>query len=109
MRHLLTIILLMAAVAVCSGASPHWEAVTTPARRVESVGPAQDGGEQIDVSVRDGYIYVECRSRTTLKVFTILGQLISSETLPAGTHRLRMSAKGIFILKAGSATRRVTL
>ncbi|MCM1521627.1 MAG: hypothetical protein NC039_03115 [Muribaculaceae bacterium] len=108
MRQLLAIMLLMAAVAAGSGAPPRWEGVNVPPPGVTAVEPGREQG-QIDVSVRDGYIYVRTYTKETVKVFTILGQLISSETLPAGTHRLRMTAKGIFILKTETATRRVTL
>ncbi|MDE6814361.1 MAG: T9SS type A sorting domain-containing protein, partial [Duncaniella sp.] len=58
----------------------------------------------------DSAIYVTSQHQVSVKVFTILGQLISQETLPAGTHRLQMSAKGIYILKIGTnITRRVTI
>ncbi|MCM1162832.1 MAG: hypothetical protein NC339_01045 [Muribaculaceae bacterium] len=108
MRQILAILLLTAAIAVCTGASPRWEAVNVPPVAATSAEPGRETG-LVDVSVRDGYIYVHTNAKETVKVFTILGQLISSETLPAGTHRLRMSAKGIFILKTDTATRRVTL
>lgn len=61
------------------------------------------------MAVRDSCIYVTSPRQVSVKVFTILGQLISQETLPAGTHRLQMSAKGIYILKLGTTTRRVTI
>jgi hypothetical protein len=44
-----------------------------------------------------------------VKLFSILGQQIHQDTVPAGLHRLKLNSKGIFILRAGSLTKRVTL
>ncbi len=108
MRQLLTLTILLLSWTCCPGTTPRWEAVTAPPAGTVAIESRPDT-DQLDVAVRDGYIYVGCRSRVTVKVFTILGQQICSETLPAGTHRLRMTAKGIYILKTDTATRRVTL
>ena len=62
-----------------------------------------------EMAVRDNFIYIAAPRPVTVKVFTILGQLISQTTLPAGIHRLPMSAKGIYIIKIGGSTRRVTI
>ena len=59
--------------------------------------------------VRDGYIYIWSQRPVVVKLFSILGQQILQETIPAGIHRLRMTSKGIYILRAGSITRRITL
>ncbi len=108
MRQLLTLMILISSWVWCLGAAPRWEPVTAPPVGTVAI-EARPDQDQLDVAVRDGYIYVGCRSKVTIKVFTILGQQICSETLPAGTHRLRMSAKGIYILKTDTSTRRVTI
>ena len=89
-----------------SGATPRWEAVDVPGRIFTE---QRSDADQTDVVVRDGAIYIASQHQVSVKVFTILGQLISQETLPAGTHRLTMSTKGIYILKIGTTTRRVTI
>ena len=61
------------------------------------------------VNVREGYVYVTVSRRTPVKLFTILGQTVSQTELPAGTSRLRVGARGIYILKAGDTTVRITL
>ena len=61
------------------------------------------------VNVREGYVYVTVSRRTQVKLFTILGQTVSQTELPAGTSRLRVGARGIYILKAGDTTVRITL
>lgn len=94
------------AVASAAAASPAWEEVTSPQPAVvqsfEMEGPTE-------VVVRDGYIYIWSQKPVTVKLFSILGQQIHQETVGTGIHRLRLNSKGIFILKAGSLTKRVTL
>lgn len=109
MRHLLAVILLLVATAVTAlGAPPRWETLNAPPHGVAVASQRLDA-EGVDVSVHDGCIYVGCQRPQTVKVFTVLGQLISEGQLQPGVHRLRISAKGIYILKTASATRRVTL
>lgn len=83
---------------------PRWEVV-----EAGSSDDSADQSDKVEVSVRDGYIYVTARRQVNVKVFTILGQLVSQGRLPAGTSRLRVGNKGIYILKTGSYTCRVTI
>ena len=68
-----------------------------------------DESERIEVTVKDGYIYVTSPRAVTLSLYSILGQLIARESVQAGTTRIKAPARGVYILKAGSATRRVTV
>lgn len=68
--------------------------------------PAAD---EVGIRAGSGYIYITLRQPSRVRLFTILGQLISSADLPAGTHRLRLTTRGIYLVKAGSVTRRITL
>lgn len=103
---LLTLCLTLTVTAPAAMAAPaaEWEHVDTQA----SVSDTPET-ERLDVTVHDGYIYVSTSRAVTVKVFTILGQLVSQAKLPAGTSRLKLTARGIYILKAGSQTRRVTI
>lgn len=83
-------------------ANPEWE--TMPVSSVENTDT-----EKTDITVKDGYIYITAHKPVAVKVFSILGQLISQETIPAGTSRLRISTRGIYILKIGTQTKRVTI
>lgn len=65
--------------------------------------------EQIEVLVKDGYVYINTPRKVTVKIFSILGQLISQEEIPAGNYRMRIASRGIYILKAGPITRRITI
>ena len=62
-----------------------------------------------NISVHDMYVYVEVDQPTSVKLFTILGQPVTQMQLPAGTSRFRVATRGIYILKIGSATRRITI
>lgn len=93
--------------AAALAAPPRWENVDAPSR--QSGVEQRIDAETPDVAVSDGYIYVATARPVTVKVFTILGQLVSNEAVPAGVSRLKLNAKGIYILKIGSLTRRVTI
>lgn len=67
------------------------------------------GQEDISVAAHDGYVYVNVRQTSDVKVFTILGQLIVRQQLKPGVYRFRLGSRGIYLLKAGSLTRRITI
>lgn len=87
-------------------AQPAWEEVTSPQ---SSLVQSFEMEGQTEVVVRDGYIYIWSQVPVTVKLFSILGQQIHQETVQPGIHRLRLNSKGIFILRAGSLTKRITL
>ncbi len=89
-----------------SPATPQWEPVVT--ETIAYLDTASDP-DPVEVVVHDGYIYVTTPRPASVKVLSILGQLISQQNIPAGTSRLRISARGIYILKVGSITKRVTI
>ena len=107
MRLLLSIFMLLVTTIVMHGAAPKWEEVNNPP--VEVVMEAGESDTAAHSTVKDGYVYITTTEPITVKVFTILGQLISSEKIPAGTHRLKINARGIYILKIGGTTRRITI
>ena len=65
--------------------------------------------ENPDVRVSEGYVYVTTTRSVTVKVFSILGQLISQETIQPGISRFRLPSRGIYILKVGTLTKRITI
>lgn len=80
-----------------------WETVSSAASADASEAPVYEA------SVRNGYVYVTVSKPLTVKVYTILGQLVSQQTVPAGTSRLRLQVRGIYILKMGEVTRRINV
>ncbi len=83
-----------------------WEEVSSP---VPSVVQSLENESEVSIVVVDGFIYVSSEKPITIKIFSILGQLISQESLKPGIHRIKLDSRGIFILRAGSTTRRITL
>ena len=86
---------------------PKWEQIATAPPVADSSRINSDNAA--NVSVQDMYIYIELEQPASVKLFTILGQPVSQVQLPAGTSRYKVSARGIYILKIGSVTRRVTI
>lgn len=87
-------------------AAPAWEHVQAPPVQIMEVVTPESTTEAV---VADGYIYIYVSRPTPVKLISLLGQPIASDTLQPGFHRLRLAARGIYILRAGSVTRRITL
>lgn len=107
MRRLIHMILMLATFYVAQAAAPKWEEVNNPPQEVTA--ELTDTESTGHATVKDGYVYIYSPEPVTVKIFTILGQLISSEKIPSGTHRLKINSRGIYILKLGSITRRITI
>ena len=98
-------IAVLSAMALIAEAAPVWEKVGgVNAELVE-----QSSGEGFDVKVVDGAIVLTVARQSNVKLFTILGQLVAEKQLEPGVWRFPLSARGIYILKTGSATRRITI
>lgn len=108
-RKLIISIIFMAVATSMFAAPRAWEEVNRlPGVQTEQrVDATADDG--VYTTVSDGYVYVVVRQRTTVKIFTILGQLIVQDTLQPGIYRYKLTSRGIYLLKVGSITRRVTL
>lgn len=89
---------------VLPAATPQWEEFPRNAE-VENV----EQQEGLEIKTHDGYVYITTPRPVTVKIFTILGQLVSSEDIPEGTYRKKINSRGIYILKVGSMTRRISI
>ncbi|MDE6081487.1 MAG: T9SS type A sorting domain-containing protein, partial [Muribaculaceae bacterium] len=69
----------------------------------------QVDSEGVEIMVKDGWVYVTASRPVTIRIFSILGQPIITETMQPGTYRLHLASRGIYILRVGSATRRITI
>lgn len=65
--------------------------------------------DAIEISGKDGHIIVRLPHKAQVKVFTILGQLVSQADLNAGVSTLKMNSRGIYIVKVGNVTQKVAL
>lgn len=102
-RYILIFALLFCS-APCPAAGPKWETV-----QAVSASSPSTSSDKVEAWVRDGYIYLSTPKPQTVKVLSIVGQLISEQQVPAGESRLRITARGIYILKVGEKTFRVTI
>lgn len=110
--HILQVLLLavcLAAPAKAVGGTPGpvWETVATTdtANNRDEI----EQRDNIDIVNRDGIIYITVEQPVKVEIYSILGQLITSRTLKPGTVRLTIRQRGVYILKAGSITRRINL
>lgn len=97
--------LLLTVVSAMAEAAPSWEKIASGSSEIiENV-----NSERIDVRVADCNIILSISSASQVKVFTILGQLVAQQKLEPGVWSMSIPARGIYILKVGSVTRRVTI
>lgn len=97
----------MASIAVMmplSSFAKGWEPVRTDVSGLNSVARDND----VEIRVSPGHVVVVASQSVQIKVFTILGQVVSSETLPAGTSRLPLS-HGVYIVKIGDLTCKIAV
>lgn len=109
-------ILLVAAVVVSALVMPgldaraqmQWHEVNGSSASVPSLNNP-DESDGVEIAVSDGAIIVRTPQKVEVRVFTILGQLVSQATLNAGTSELKISSRGIYIVKIGNLTQKVAL
>lgn len=107
-RPILTLAVFVLTAVTPFAASLHartWESMKTERSDARSVARETD----IEVKTASGILIVSTNVRTSVKVYTILGQLVSSETIGPGTLQYRVGAHGVYIVKVGSLTCKVAL
>ena len=85
---------------------PVWEriAVGKDANNTYSPDP-----ERPDVSVLRGVVYISVPDPVDAQVFTILGQPVARTRLQPGVTTLRLPTRGMYILRIGDLTRRISI
>lgn len=68
-----------------------------------------DVTDGIEIYGKDGIITIRTTRRIQVRVFTILGQLVSQAVLNPGASELKIGARGIYIVKIGNITQKVAL
>ena len=63
----------------------------------------------IEIYGNKGVISIVTPKRIQVRVYTILGQLVSQATLNPGTSQLRIGSRGIFLVKIGNLTQKVAI
>ena len=108
-RHIIVMAmtsLLVAATALpLRAAGRGWEPVKTERADAKSV--VRESA--IEIKAASGVIIITTNHPVQVKVFTILGRLVSSETAPAGKSQLALPAHGVYIVKVGDLTCKVAV
>ena len=63
----------------------------------------------IEIYGRNGTITIVTPKRITVRVYTILGQMVSQATLQPGTSELRLNSRGIYLVRIGNLTQKVAI
>lgn len=106
MRRILLILYVVAAMSMAAAPqTPVWEVVQaeTPAN------VAVDSTPAVEVTLRQGAVYISTEAKVKVEVFTILGQLVTAKTVPAGVTKLTIGQRGVYILKVAGTTRRINI
>ena len=65
--------------------------------------------EEIEIQTLPSVIMLNINQTSKIEIFSILGRLLSSETLPPGSYEYRVESHGIYIVKIGDMTCKVAL
>lgn len=106
-----TVLIVLASVTFASqiSAQSQWRE-TSSTENVSSNNPeSRLTNDGIDISSKNGNIIVKLPQKAQVKVFTILGQLVSQAELNAGTSMLKINSRGIYIVKVGNVTQKVAI
>lgn len=106
-RFFSLILILILAVTTVRGVNSvnGWEPVKTEIRNAKFV--IKDA--EVEILTAPGYIIVNTERQIDIKVFTILGRLVSAETLAPGASRLPLTTHGVYIVKVGELTCKIAL
>jgi len=65
--------------------------------------------EGIEIYGSNGTITIVTPKRINVRVYTILGQMVSQATLQPGTSELRLGSRGIYLVRIGNITQKVAI
>lgn len=82
-----------------------WEPVRTEYSSAKKILKETD----FEIRVSPGVIMVSANREVQIKIFTILGRLVNSETLQPGTSRLTLPAHGVYIVKVNDITCKIAV
>lgn len=99
-----TVAILLAIAMPFSSFAKGWEPVRTDVSGLSTVARDND----IEIRVSPGHVVVVSSQPVQIKVFTILGQVVSNESLSAGVNRLPLS-HGVYIVKVGDLTCKIAV
>ncbi|HIX27250.1 MAG TPA: T9SS type A sorting domain-containing protein [Candidatus Barnesiella excrementigallinarum] len=63
----------------------------------------------IEISSKEGNIYIRTPRKVEVTIYTILGQVVITRTINPGTSELKIGARGIYLVKIEGETTKVAL
>ena len=63
----------------------------------------------VEIYGSNGIITIVTPKRIVVRVYTILGQVVSQATLQPGTSELRLGSRGIYLVRIGNITQKVAI
>ena len=63
----------------------------------------------VEIYGSNGVITIVTPKRITVRVYTILGQMISQASLQPGTSELRLGSRGIYLVRIANITQKVAI
>lgn len=106
-KRLSLVFIMSVGIAFGSFAAPkYWEAA-----RTEHVNASKTVMRDVEYEVKtgSGQVVVQANHPVQIKIFTILGRLVNSETVPTGTYRFQLPAHGVYIVKIGEQTCKIAV
>ena len=100
------LVILLAFDSMLSVAARNWESAS-----LEKVSEARvvAKAQEIEIRSHGSTIYVVSSHPVHVKIFTILGQLVSETSLSAGSSQLALGGHGVYIVKVGEFTCKVAI
>lgn len=66
-------------------------------------------GNEIEISSKDGNIYIRTPRKIQVTIYTILGQIVTERTLNPGISEVKIGTRGIYLVKIEGKTQKVAL
>lgn len=109
-RFLIMIFIAFASILFADGIEAQLQWRSVDSETVTNTNPeSQISTDGIEIFSKDGNIVVRLPQKAQVKVFTILGQLVSQAELNAGTSVLKINSRGIYIVKVRNVTQKVAI
>ena len=108
LRIILSIFLLTAGITMCApayAAQGKWEQIKSERTDTKSIAKDSDS----EIRIARGVVVVTTTKQVQVKIYTILGQIVSRETLPPGTSQISIYPHGVYIIKIGDLTCKAAL
>jgi len=84
---------------------PIWQEYNNRVSNLSSVRNTED----VDIYIKEGSIIISTSKKVQVKVFTILGQLVSQSAVGPGLFEMKIATRGIYLIKIDSITQKIVL